>query len=86
MTYRVYMRIERVGDWFQVCFMAIDLKQQVRPVWYTSDKDRLLDLFERGAESKQLHDKQAFEMAIQNGRGACWLRLSKAQYRKLQAR
>lgn len=80
------MHIERYGPSFRVSFLAADLKTPVGSPWATDSADRLLEMFERGAESRKLEDRQAFEYAIAHGRGACWLRLTDEQYAKLRKR
>ncbi len=78
------MHIERYDGKFRVSFLENDLKRQVRPMWHTDSSDKLLEMFERGAESRRLEDRQAWEMAIRGGRGACWLKLNETQYRTLK--
>ncbi len=79
------MHVERHLGKFRVSFLEADLKRQVRPHWITDSSDRLLEMFVRGAEFRTLEDRQAFEYAIQKGRGVTCLRLTAEQYSKLRS-
>ena len=47
------------------------------------DEEKLYELARRGQCLRDLADKQAIEVAIRNGRGGLFLKLTQEQYEKL---
>lgn len=80
------MQFSSLGGVFVISFLQENLRDQVCLPFRTTDPQVLLDLFERGAESRLPSDRQSFDLAVQSGRGGCWLKLNSEQYTKLIGR
>ena len=81
---RVYMYFMLRNGWY--CqFLEPDLKTALRCRLTSRDAAKVREMFDRFAAERKLEDRQAFEYALENGRGSIWLNLSEEQYAKLQA-
>ena len=68
-----------------VQFLEVDLKTSVGRRRTFASADKIRELVARTPTRLLLEDKQAFEYAIQKGRGALYLDLTQEQYGKLWA-
>lgn len=82
-THRVYMYFFLRQGW-HIQFSEPDLKTSLPLRLTFATPDKIVEIHERWGASRLLEDRSALEHAIQQGRGACWLRLSAEQYAKLK--
>ena len=81
---RIYMNFFHRGSWI-VNFLEGDLKTPIGRIRTFLNADQVREIAKRGGALKQLADHQAFDMAIEYGRGGIYLELTPEQYRKLSS-
>jgi hypothetical protein len=82
-THRVYMSFMLCHGWY--CqFLEEDLKTSLPRKLTFASPDKIVALIERGGGFKDLAERQAFDHAIEMGRGGVFLSLTEEQYEKLQ--
>ena len=79
---RVYMYFFHRDGWY-IQFLAPDLKTSLRRKLTFRDAAKIREMFDRFSAERKLEDRQAFEYAIEKGRGSIWLNLTEEQYQKL---
>ena len=67
-------------------FLEADLKTQLPWQLTVRDPVRIGAMAERVGAFRTLEDRQAFDHAIETGRGGIWLQLTEEQYQKLKGR
>jgi hypothetical protein len=76
------MAFERTHSW-RVVFFDNNTQRRLR-VMNFQDQEKLVELARRGGALSNLEAKQAIERGISNGKGGVFLKLSPAQYAKLE--
>ncbi len=67
-------------------FLEADLKTCLPRQLTVSDPSKIGTMAERVGAFRTLEDRQAFDHAIETGRGGIWLQLNEEQYQKLKSR
>jgi hypothetical protein len=82
-SHQVYMYFFKRGGW-QVQFLEADLKTPLPRKLTFADPDKIRELARRGEASGTSEARQMLELAIEQGRGGIYLRLTPDQYAKLR--
>jgi hypothetical protein len=84
-THKVYMTFFLCKGWY-VQFLEADLKTPLPRKFNFTDPEKIKELARHGEASGTSEARQMLEMAIEQGRGGCYLNLTPAQYRVLRQR
>lgn len=83
-SHRIYMNFSHRGIW-DCQFLEVDLKTHLPWQLTVSDPAKIGAMAERIGAFRTLEDRQAFDHAIEIGRGGIWLQLTEEQYQKLKS-
>jgi hypothetical protein len=84
MSHKVYMTFFQRSGW-QVRFLKADCRTQLTKRFVFTDPEKIKELAKRGEAWGDSESRQMLEMAIEQGRGGCYLNLTPAQYRALRS-
>jgi hypothetical protein len=79
MSHRVYMTFFQREGWY-VQFLEADLKTPLPRKLNFTDPEKIKELARRGEAWSTSEAKQMLEVAIESGRGGCYLNLTPVQY------
>jgi hypothetical protein len=82
-SHRVYMRFFFKSGW-QVQFLEADLKTALPRKLTFSEPEKIRELAKRGEASTTSEARQILELAIEQGKGGLYLKLTAEQYSKLR--
>jgi hypothetical protein len=82
-SHRVYMSFFFKSGW-QVQFLEADLKTALPRKLTFSDPEKIRELAKRGEAWATSEARQMLELAIEQGRGGLYLKLTAEQYSKLR--
>jgi hypothetical protein len=82
-SHRVYMGFFFRQGW-QVSFLEADLKTPLPRTFTFADPEKIRQLARRGEAWDTSEARQMLELAIEQGRGGVYLRLTPEQYAKLR--
>jgi hypothetical protein len=80
----IYMYFMLYGSSWNCQFLEPDLKTSLPRKLTFSTAEKVRELAERGGAFKDRADKQAFDYAVQIGRGSVYLKLTREQYAVLK--
>jgi hypothetical protein len=82
-SHRVYMSFFLRSGW-QVQFLEADLKTPLPRTFRFTDPEKIRELARRGEAWGTSETRQMLELAIEQGRGGVYLRLTPEQYARLR--
>ena len=84
-SHKIYMTFFQREGWY-VQFLEADLKTPLPRTFNFTDPEKIKELAKRGEACGTSEARQMLELAIEQGRGGVYLRLTPEQYAKLRRR